>query len=319
MASRWYCYFPPGGRPEVEAQTLTPSPACASLPDWGLTDMPCPSPNPGFSSLVVLSTKGQDPAIPQMSESEGLPWVGRLEIANDVGTSQPLPALRHGPASSPILLSHPDSASTVLSPMSGWKGTGGSRDQGSRDWQQCPCACTSKHAWVHTERRHMCHWAPLRTLCCCHLLQHESARTHRHTHTCTHTPRHVRSPTGTWNVHTTKKRWRTASSRQGSSEPPLPLYLHPPSQLLLGPACPNLESHDPQERRKMYVTCAGSASMAQLHYTTQKTIASGTAGRQQEGPRARPFIPSADMNRAYGDEPQPLPARNSYPVVGSVL
>lgn len=177
---------PEGGRRLKPRQT--PSPACASLPDWGLTDKPCPSPNPGFSSLVVLSTKGQDPAIPQMSESEGLPWVGRLEIANDVGTLQPLPALTHGPASSPILLSHPDSASTVLRSVSGWKGTSGSRDQGSRDWRQHPCARTSKHAWVHTERRDTCHWAPLHTLCCCHLLQHESARTHTDTLTRVHTP-----------------------------------------------------------------------------------------------------------------------------------
>lgn len=133
--------------------------------------------------------------------------------------------------------------------------------RGSRDWKQCPRARASKHAWVHTECRPTCHWAPPRTLCSCHLLRHERActHTHRHTHTCTHTPRHVRSPTGTWSVHTTKKRWSTARSRQGSSEPPLPPPLNPPCLLLLGPACPSLDSHDLQGRRKVCVACAGSA------------------------------------------------------------
>lgn len=129
---------------------------------------------------------------------------------------------------------------------------------GSRDWQQCPCICASKHAWVHTECRHMCHWAPPHTLCSCHLLQQKHA--HRHSHTCTHTPCHVHSPTGTWNVHTTKKTWSTASSKQGSSEPPLPLPLNAPFQPLLSPASPYLDSHGLWERQIMYVTSVGSAS-----------------------------------------------------------
>lgn len=82
-----------------------------------------------------------------------------------------------------------------------------------------------------------------------------TARTHRHTYTCAHIPCHVLSPTDTWSVHRTKKRWSTASRRQGSSKPPLPLPLSPLFNPLLSPASPCLDIHDLWERQKTCVTC----------------------------------------------------------------
>lgn len=162
-----------------------------------------------------------------MPDSEGLSWVGRLEIACDVGSSQPLPALGHGPGSSHILLPYPDSASTVLRPVSGREGTGGSRDQWLHRLATVSMyMCEQARLGAHRMQIHV----PLGTTAHTVLLPSPSAEelTHTYTHTCTHTPHHVHSPTGTWSVHTTKKRWSTASSRQGSSKPPLPLPLNPP-------------------------------------------------------------------------------------------
>lgn len=85
------------------------------------------------------------------------------------------------------------------------------------------------------------------------------AHTQRHTHTCACTPCHVFSPTGTWSVHRTKKRWSTASSRKGSSKSPLPLPLNPPFQPLLSSVSPRLGIHGLWERQKMCVTCVRSA------------------------------------------------------------
>ncbi|XP_060487031.2 uncharacterized protein LOC132678555 isoform X2 [Panthera onca] len=51
-----------------------------------------------------------------------------------------------------------------------------------------------------------------------------------------------------------------------------------------------------RKARKCMSHVWGQQAMAQLYYTTQKTIVSRTVGRQQAGPNTGPFIHSADVN-----------------------
>lgn len=119
---------------------------------------------------------------PHIPESEGRPYVDRLQMANDIGSSQPTPLLG-------TVCPLPESSFHTLSrtPQSSGLCQAG-RGPGLASYS----VLVHMHASMPgcTQNANMCPWAPLHTLCCCHLLWLR-AHTHRHHHTCAHTPCHV--------------------------------------------------------------------------------------------------------------------------------
>lgn len=118
---------------------------------------------------------------PHIPESEGRPFVDSLQMANDIGSSQPTPSLD-------MVCPLPESSFHTLSWTLSLGLCQSGRGPGLASYS-VHVHMARKHAWVHTECKHV----PLGTTAHCAVAISFGIRahTHRHHHTCAHTPCHV--------------------------------------------------------------------------------------------------------------------------------